>query len=107
MWKRPEMGKVANDYCSHIILTNEDPYDEDPREIINQMTPGITSVPFEIIMDRREAIRKAISMAKKDDTVIITGKGTDPYIMGQNGTKKPWSDASVAEEELAEILTKR
>ena len=71
------MGKVANDNCTHIILTNEDPYDEDPREIINQMVPGITSTPYEVVMDRREAINKAISMAEKGDAVVITGKGTD------------------------------
>ena len=103
-WKRPEMAKVANDNCSHIILTNEDPYDEDPLQIINDMLPGITSTPYEIIMNRREAIHQAISLAKTGDTVIISGKGTDPYIMEANGKKTPWSDAQVAEEELEKIL---
>jgi UDP-N-acetylmuramoyl-L-alanyl-D-glutamate--2,6-diaminopimelate ligase len=103
-WKRPEMAKVANDYCHHIILTNEDPYDEDPRKIINEMIPGITSTPYEVIIDRRRAINKAISLAKKGDTVIITGKGTDPYIMEANGRKTPWSDAKVAREELERVL---
>jgi UDP-N-acetylmuramoyl-L-alanyl-D-glutamate--2,6-diaminopimelate ligase len=103
-WKRPEMAKVADDHCSHIILTNEDPYDEDPQAIIDQMIPGITVNPYEVIMDRREAIHKAISMAKKDDTVIITGKGTDPYIMEANNKKTAWSDAKVAREELEKIL---
>jgi UDP-N-acetylmuramoyl-L-alanyl-D-glutamate--2,6-diaminopimelate ligase len=103
-WKRPEMGKVANDNCSHIILTNEDPYDEDPQEIIRQMLPGITSTPYEIIMDRRTAIKKAISLAHADDTVIITGKGTDPYIMEADNHRVPWSDAKVAQEELEKVL---
>ncbi len=103
-WKRPAMGKVANDNCHHIILTNEDPYDEDPKEIIDQMLPEITSTPYEIIMDRREAIHKAITLAEKGDTVIITGKGTDPYIMGPQGKKIVWSDARVAEEELEKVL---
>lgn len=106
-WKRPAMGKVANDNCAHIILTNEDPYDEDPREILNQMIPGITGTPYEVIMNRREAIRRAISLAKKDEVVVITGKGTDPYIMEENGKKTPWSDGRVAEEELAAVLAKR
>jgi UDP-N-acetylmuramoyl-L-alanyl-D-glutamate--2,6-diaminopimelate ligase len=103
-WKRPEMAKVANRECSHIILTNEDPYDEDPRKIINEMLPGITSTPYEIIMDRREAIHKAISLARHGDTVLISGKGTDPYIMEARGKKTPWSDYKVAEEELAKVL---
>ncbi len=105
-WKRPEMGKVANDNCWRIILTNEDPYDENPRAIIEEMLPGITSTPHEVIMDRREAIRKAILLAQPNDTVVITGKGTDPYIMGPNGQKTPWSDATVAREELAFVLSK-
>jgi UDP-N-acetylmuramoyl-L-alanyl-D-glutamate--2,6-diaminopimelate ligase len=106
-WKRPEMAKVANDHCSHIILTNEDPYDEDPEAIIEQMLPGISSTPHEVIMDRRLAIRRALSLAKKGDTVLITGKGTDPYIMEANNKKTPWSDAAVAAEELEYVLAKR
>ncbi len=107
VWKRPEMAKVANDNCSHIILTNEDPYDEDPGKIIHDMLPGITTTPYEIIMDRRDAIYKALSLAKKDDTVLITGKGTDPYIMEGNGKKTSWSDARVAQEELEKVLAER
>jgi UDP-N-acetylmuramoyl-L-alanyl-D-glutamate--2,6-diaminopimelate ligase len=105
-WKRPEMAKVANDNCSHIILTNEDPYDESPRAIIEEMLPGITSTPYEIIMDRRDAIRHALSLARPGDTVLITGKGTDPYIMEADGRKLPWSDAKVAQEELEIVLGK-
>ncbi|MBA3551165.1 UDP-N-acetylmuramyl-tripeptide synthetase [Patescibacteria group bacterium] len=111
-WKRPEMAKVANDNCSQIILTNEDPYDEDPRKIINDMLPGITSTPYKIIMDRREAINYAITLAHTPErapryestTVIISGKGTDPYIMEARGKKTPWSDAKVAEQEIEKVL---
>jgi UDP-N-acetylmuramoyl-L-alanyl-D-glutamate--2,6-diaminopimelate ligase len=98
------MAKVANDNCSYIILANEDPYDEDPMQILKDMLPGITSTPYEIILDRRQAIHKAIEMAKSGDTVVISGKGTDPYIMEANGKKTPWSDASVAREELEKVL---
>ncbi len=104
-WKRPEMAKVANDNCWRIILTNEDPYDENPRAIIDEMLPGIISTPHEIIMDRRQAIHKALSIAQPNDTVLITGKGTDPYIMGSRGSKIPWSDATVAREELEKVLS--
>jgi UDP-N-acetylmuramoyl-L-alanyl-D-glutamate--2,6-diaminopimelate ligase len=114
-WKRPEMGKVAEKYCDYVILTNEDPYDEDPRAIVDQMAVAITKKPLEIIMDRRQAIRRALTIAAtrelgaepKAYTVLITGKGTDPYIMGPNGLKEIWSDADVTREELKNVLTER
>lgn len=104
-WKRPEMAKIADIYCDHIILTNEDPYDEDPQKIVNEMRVAITKKPCEIIMDRREAIAKAISLARTGDVVLISGKGTDPYIMEANGKKTPWSDVDVAREELQKLLS--
>jgi UDP-N-acetylmuramoyl-L-alanyl-D-glutamate--2,6-diaminopimelate ligase len=102
-WKREVMGAVADKYCSDIILTNEDPYDEDPRAIVEDMTTGIKNVDFQIIMDRREAIHKALSIAETGDTVLITGKGTDPYIMGPNNSKLEWDDAEVVREELSKL----
>ncbi|OHB24512.1 MAG: hypothetical protein A2542_04005 [Parcubacteria group bacterium RIFOXYD2_FULL_52_8] len=98
------MGKVASDHCGSIILTNEDPYDENPRAIIEEVAKGIEKPTWKIIMDRREAIRAALAEAKPGDAVIITGKGTDPYIMGPNGTKQEWSDKGVAEEELERLF---
>ena len=97
------MGKIADMYCDHIILTNEDPYDEDPRKIVEEMKVAIKNKPVEILMDRREAIAKAISLAKEGDAVLITGKGTDPYIMEADGKKTLWSDARVAQEELNKL----
>ena len=94
-WKRPEMAAVADKHCAHIILTNEDPYDEDPEKIIDEMRVAITKKPCEIILDRKEAIQRACELGELGDAVLITGKGTDPYIMGPNGTKIPWSDAKV------------
>ena len=98
-WKRPEMGRIADESCAEVILTDEDPYDEDPQQIVGAMAAGMKREP-RIIMDRREAIRTALSLAQPGDAVLITGKGTDPYIMGPNGTKTPWSDAAVVREEL-------
>lgn len=102
-WNRPEKGKIAAEYCDVSILANEDPYDEDPQEILNQIAKGFTNRPPVIILDRRAAIAAALTEANKDDVVLITGKGTDPYIMGPRGTKEPWSDRRVAEEELAKL----
>ncbi|MFA6407950.1 MAG: UDP-N-acetylmuramyl-tripeptide synthetase [Candidatus Paceibacterota bacterium] len=101
-WKRPEMGKIADAACDVVILTNEDPYDEDPRDIIDAMAAGMGRAP-QIIMDRREAIRAALRAARPGDAVLISGKGTDPFIMGPNGSKTPWSDAQVIREELERL----
>lgn len=102
-WKRPLMGRIADEACETVILTNEDPYDEDPRAIITAMTADMKRAP-QIIMDRREAIRAALRAARKGDVVLISGKGTDPYIMGARGVKTPWSDATVVREELERLL---
>lgn len=106
-WKRPEMGKIADKYCEKVILTNEDPYDEDPRRIIDEMAKTVSKEKLEIIMDRKEAIKKALYTAKelkdKNLVVLITGKGTDPFIMGPKGSKIPWDDAEVVKEELEKI----
>lgn len=99
-WKRPLMGAIADQHCDEVILTNEDPYDEDPRAIVDAMAKGMKRTP-QIIMDRREAIAAALALAQSGDTVLITGKGTDPYIMEANGEKTPWSDAAIVREELA------
>lgn len=117
-WKRPVMGSIAESYCDTIILTNEDPYDEDPRSIVDGLVSGMKKTPL-IIMDRREAISNAIHMAATlrqaktdnpgaaDVAVLITGKGTDPCICGPRGTKIPWSDAEVAREELGKLAASK
>ena len=117
-WKRKAMGSIADKYCDEIILTNEDPYDEDPLSIVEAIKEGVEKKQVEIIMDRRKAIREAIKKARalRSDfakaspdkqakiAVLITGKGTDPYIMEANGKKTPWDDASVVREELQRIM---
>lgn len=102
-WKRPEMAKVANKYCNFVILTDEDPYDENPIDIINSMKTEINSEKLEIELDRKKAIKRAIQKAEKGGVVLITGKGTDPYIMRANGEKEPWSDHEKVKEVLEEF----
>lgn len=103
-WKRPEMASIAENYCDHIILTNEDPYDENPRKIVEEMAKGIIDASkYEIIMDRRLAIQTALKIVPEAGYVLISGKGTDPYIMGAHNSKQEWSDAEVVTEELAKL----
>jgi UDP-N-acetylmuramoyl-L-alanyl-D-glutamate--2,6-diaminopimelate ligase len=104
-WKRPEMGRIAGEYCDRVILTNEDPYDEDPEKIVHEMARGIDNESkLTIIMDRREAIRTALQDAPDGSVVLISGKGTDPYIMGPHNTKMPWSDAKVVQQEMSALF---
>jgi UDP-N-acetylmuramoyl-L-alanyl-D-glutamate--2,6-diaminopimelate ligase len=105
-WKRPEMGKIASKHCDQVILTNEDPYDEEPAKIVSDVKKGISSGRCEVILDRREAIKKALQGAKTGDAVIITGKGAEPWIMGPKGVKTRWDDREVAREELRRLIVK-
>lgn len=102
-WKRPAMGALAEEYCSEVILANEDPYDEDPKQIVEAIAKGFKTKQPRIILDRRAAIAAALAAAKDGDAVLITGKGTDPYIMGAHGSREHWSDARVAREELQKL----
>lgn len=108
-WKRPAMAKIAEHYCDYIILTDEDPYDEDPKEIVNVMRNAISDSkkPVDVIMDRKLAIDTALQKAKRNWVVLITGKGTDPYIMRAHGVKEPWSDADVVRERFAKRIEKK
>ena len=95
-WKRPKMGAIAENHCDEIILTDEDPYDEDPKKIIADIARGMRKKKPLVILDRKKAIEKGVSLAKKGDVVIITGKGTDPFLMKESGRKIPWSDMDIA-----------
>jgi len=104
-WKRSEFGKIAAKYCDRIILTNEDPYDENPEAILEQIASGFSQIPSpnfksQKILDRREAIQKALTSAGSGDIVVITGKGSETSIAIAGGKKIPWSDKAVVEELL-------
>jgi UDP-N-acetylmuramoyl-L-alanyl-D-glutamate--2,6-diaminopimelate ligase len=107
-WKRPEFGKIAGEYCDEIILTDEDPYEEDPVQIVSEIKSGISNSKFPIskvreILDRREAIKTGLKIAHNNDIVIITGKGSETSIAISGNIKIPWSDSEVTRELLKEI----
>lgn len=106
---RSKAGALADRYADIVIATNEDPYGEDPESIINQVISGIESKTLNInlfrISDRKEAIKKAVEIAAEGDLVIITGKGSEQFII--SGDKKiPWDDRKVAREVLKEAIEK-
>jgi len=113
-WRRKVLGEIAAKYCDKIIITNEDPYDEDPRQILSMIKSGIfkshraaggwrpTSNFYEIL-DRREAIRKSLELARAGDIVLITGKGCEPWICVARGKKIPWDDRKIVREEFEKL----
>lgn len=102
--KRPIMGDIAARLADRIILTDEESYSEDPQAIRDQVREGIeaagSTTKLTEIADRREAIEKALSIATKNDTVLITGMGHEQFRI-VNGEKLPWNDAQVVRELLA------
>jgi len=78
--KRVKMGEVADNLADFIILTNDNPRCENPREIIKDISQGIKNTPFKIIENRKEAIKEAIRKAKNFDAIFILGKGDERYI---------------------------
>ncbi len=104
-WKRPVLGEIAARYCDKIIITNEDPYNEDPLSIIKEVAVG-AGPKAEEILDRREAIRTAIKIAQPGDAVIITGKGSEASICLPEGKKINWDDRRVTREELGKLNEK-
>jgi len=104
--RRPILGRLAGDNADYVIITNEDPYDEDPRLIIEEVAAGAEAAGKErnkdlfLVDDRRRAIKKALSLADKDDLVLITGKGAEQYICLADGKKVPWDDRRIVREEF-------
>ncbi|PIR92307.1 hypothetical protein COU01_02490 [Candidatus Falkowbacteria bacterium CG10_big_fil_rev_8_21_14_0_10_44_15] len=104
--RRPLLGKAAGECADVIIITNEDPYDDDPQIIIDQVAVGAAKAGKILgenlfkIMDRREAIKQALKIAAAGDVVLITGKGCEQAICVAGGKKIPWDDRQVVREEL-------
>jgi len=111
-WKRPKMGEIAAEYCDEIILTTDDPYDEKPSEIIDEIETGILlatnsglrPILYYKIPDRKEAIKKALSIARQKDVIILSGKGSETSMVVAGGKKIPWSDAYEVEKVLSKNL---
>ena len=109
--KRPIMGKIAQDLADRIIITDEENYTEDATQIREEIISGISKkndkLPANIqeIPDRKEAIRKALQIAGKGDTVLITGLGHEVYRV-IDGEKTPWNDTQIVREIAHEIFKK-
>ena len=92
------MGSIAAEYADRIFVTDEESYNEDPTEIRRMVIDGIADAKGEAkteeIADRREAIKKALSVARAGDTVLVTGMGHEQFRI-VNGERLPWNDGDV------------
>lgn len=107
--RRKTLGEMAALHDDIVIVANEDPYDEDPLQIVNDVADAAGSngkmdgVDLYRILDRQEAIDFAVKIAQSEDLVLITGKGSEPVMAVANGKKIPWDDR----EAVRRALTKR
>lgn len=100
--KRPLMAQEAARQSHHVIITSDNPRNEDPQDIIRDMLAGLTPEDMKktiSIADRREAIRTACMMARRDDVVLVAGKGHEDYQIIQ-GVKHHFDDHEVVREAL-------
>ncbi|MFA7244289.1 MAG: UDP-N-acetylmuramoyl-L-alanyl-D-glutamate--2,6-diaminopimelate ligase [Patescibacteria group bacterium] len=112
--KRPIMGALAGHYADLVIFTDEDPYDENPADIIEQVSEGIfrggkkhqwrLNRNYWKVLDRKQAIHKAIKEAKKNDVVVVTGKGAEEVMAVGLHEFVPYSDRKVVREELIRLF---
>ncbi len=112
--RRPLLGAFAAKYADIAIVTNEDPYDEDPQGIIDHIIAGAVTAGRKgqedgiySILDRQAAINKAMELAEPGDLVLLTGKGCEPWICVANGEKLAWDERAAAEQAIQAALLRQ
>ena len=97
--KRPVMGEISGKIADYTIITSDNPRTENPKSIIEEIEEGIkkTKGKYEVIIDRKEAIKKAIKMANKTDIIVLAGKGHEPY-QEINGEKFDFDERKIVKE---------
>ena len=107
--RREKIGRLAGAKEDVVIVTNEDPYDDNPEEIVRMVADGARAVGktdgqnLFVIMDRQVAIDKAMQLAQPGDVVLLTGKGSEPVMAVAGGVKLPWDDRTAARKALAKL----
>lgn len=104
--KRPEMARIACELSDKVILTSDNPRSEDPNQIIEEMNAGVPGHHFKktiSVVDRKQAIKTAISMAEKGDIILIAGKGHEKY-QEINGVKHDFDDRQIAVELFKQMM---
>lgn len=109
--KRFEFGKITASKSDVVIITNDDVYDSNPKEIAENIREGINQIPeshrkakqIEMVLDRKEALRRAITLAEKGDIILATGKGSEQFLVLPENKRIKWDERKVIEELLAKI----
>ena len=109
-WQWEKMGELADTMADIVIITTDDPADRSPEETIDAVAVGALKNPARVlgenifkIIDRREAIRKALSLAKEGGVVLLAGKGGETAMKIAGGRKIPWDERKIVEEELDKL----
>lgn len=104
--RRPVLGAMAAHEADVVIITNEDPYDDDPQMIVDQVADGSARAgkrdgeTLHRVLDRQTAINLAIELAKPGDMVLVTGKGSEPVMAIAGGRSIPWDDRTAVRQAL-------
>lgn len=104
--KRALMGDIASRLSDVVVITSDNPRSESPDAIIEDIRKGIKSENYMVEVDRREAIRRAVSIAGEGDVVLVAGKGHEDY-QEINGVRYPFSDREVLKEAILELKGQR
>ncbi|MBI4159655.1 UDP-N-acetylmuramyl-tripeptide synthetase [Candidatus Wolfebacteria bacterium] len=109
-WRRPILGELADQYADIAIVTTDDPYDENPEAIIDEILEGAKKRGDRVIgdnlfriIDRRDAIKKALVLAGRGDAILLAGMGAERSITIAGGKTMPWNDREVVEGELQKL----
>lgn len=111
--KRKEMGKISAELCDLVIITDVNCYDEDPRKIAEMLAAGAREAgkkegtDFFVEINREEAIKKAVALARDNDLVVLTAKGTEPFIGLARGKTMPWDDREKLKEIIVNSLSRQ
>jgi UDP-N-acetylmuramoyl-L-alanyl-D-glutamate--2,6-diaminopimelate ligase len=97
--KRPQMGKIAEFWADHVVVTDDNPRYENGLDIVNDILAGCKTAKIEVIQNREQAIQKVVTSATKGDCIVIAGKGHEQY-QESNGVRVPFSDRQVVMDAL-------
>jgi UDP-N-acetylmuramoyl-L-alanyl-D-glutamate--2,6-diaminopimelate ligase len=103
--KRPKIGEISARDCDLVILTDDEPYSEDPAQIVTEIEAGAKKVKnanYQIIHDRKKALKKAIEVAQKGDTIVVPGMGHEKNRNVGGNKRIPWNEVQI----IKELLTK-
>ncbi len=104
--KRPQMGRAAALGADYLIITSDNPRDEDPQAIIDDILKGIEDIdiPYDIVVDRKEAIYHALRIARTGDVIVLAGKGHEDYLILEDDLHIHFDEREIVRDALLELF---